>query len=277
MSTSNAGAANGKINLAFIGGGTMAEAIIAGVLTREVTEAGSIVIGEPVLRRREYLSGRYGTRAVTDNHSAVDGADIVVLAVKPQQLSEVLEELSGNLSKSQSLLSIVAGASMQSISEGANHAAVIRVMPNTPAQVGMGMTVWTASPEVPEAHREAAGEMFDSLGIATYVAEEKYLDMSTALSASGPAYVFLFLESLIDAGVYMGLPREMAQTLALQTIEGSAALARESGRHPADLRNMVTSPGGTTAEALLALEDGGFRAAVMNAVIAAHEKAMELG
>ena len=185
-----------------------------------------------MLRRREYLSGRYGTRAVTDNHSAIDGADIVVIAVKPQQLSEVLEELSGNLNESQSLLSIVAGASMQSVAEGANHAAVIRVMPNTPAQVGQGMTVWTASPEVPESHREAAGEIFDSLGIATYVAEEKYLDMATALSASGPAYVFLFLESLIDAGVYMGLPREMAQTLALQTIEGSAALARESGEAP---------------------------------------------
>ena len=277
MSTPKAGLESGSLNLAFIGGGTMAEAIIAGVLGRGVAEAGSIVVGEPVLRRREYLSGRYGTRTVVDNHSAIEGADIVVIAVKPQQLAEVLEELSGSLNASQSILSIVAGASVQSISEGANHAAVIRVMPNTPAQVGQGMTVWTASPEVPEAHREAAGEIFDSLGTATYVAEEKYLDMATALSASGPAYVFLFLESLIDAGVYMGLPREMAQTLALQTIEGSAALARESGRHPADLRNMVTSPGGTTAEALLALEDAGFRAAVMNAVIAAHEKALELG
>ena len=192
----------------------MAEAIIAGVLARGVAEAGSIVVGEPVLRRREYLSGRYGTRTVVDNHRAVEGADIVVIAVKPQQLAEVLEELSGSLNASQSILSIVAGASVQSISEGANHAAVIRVMPNTPAQVGQGMTVWTASPEVPEAHREAAGEIFDSLGTATYVAEEKYLDMATALSASGPAYVFLFLESLIDAGVHMGLPREMAQTLA---------------------------------------------------------------
>ncbi len=277
MTTENEAMANADLKLAFIGGGTMAEAIIAGVISRGVAEAGSIAVGEPVLRRREYLSGRYGLRAAPDNHSAIDGADIVALAVKPQQLSEVLGELGGRLSPSQSLLSIVAGASIDTIAAGANHDAVIRVMPNTPTQVGKGMTVWTASASVPEAHREAAGQIFESLGIATYVAEEKYLDMSTALSASGPAYVFLFLESLIDAGVYMGLPREMAQTLALQTIEGSAALARESGRHPADLRNMVTSPGGTTAEALLALEDAGFRASVINAVIAAHEKAMELG
>ena len=255
----------------------MAEAIIAGVLSSGVAEADSIVVGEPVLRRREYLTGRYGTRAVADNPSAIEGADIVVIAVKPQQLSDALGDLAGRLSASQSILSIVAGASVVTISEAADHGSVIRVMPNTPAQVGRGMSVWTASPEVSEAHREAAGEILDSLGVGTYVADEKYLDMATALSASGPAYVFLFLESLIDAGVYMGLPREMAQTLALQTIEGSAALARESGRHPAELRNMVTSPGGTTAEALLTLEEGGFRGIVMSAVIAAHEKAIELG
>ena len=277
MTTTNEATTSADLKLAFIGGGTMAEAIIAGVIAREVAEAGAIAVGEPVLRRREYLGGRYGLRAVPDNHSAIEGADIVALAVKPQQLSEVLGELAGSLNPSQSLLSIVAGASMDTIAAGAGHDAVIRVMPNTPTQVGKGMSVWTASPEVPEAHREAAGQIFESLGLAMYVAEEKYLDMATALSASGPAYVFLFLESLIDAGVYMGLPRDMAQTLALQTIEGSAALAREAGRHPADLRNMVTSPGGTTAEALLALEDAGFRAAVINAVIAAHEKALELG
>ena len=150
-------------------------------------------------------------------------------------------------------------------------------MPNTPSQVGQGMSVWTALPEVSSEDIDLAQGILKTLGKEIYVSEEKHLDMATALSASGPAYVFIFLEALIDAGVYLGLQRDMAETLATQTIHGSIALVRESGKHPADLRNMVTSPGGTTAEALLALEEGGFKGILLDAVIAAYQKAITLG
>jgi len=265
------------LSIAFIGGGTMAEAILSGVLAKGLASAGSIAVGEPVAQRRDYLRNQYAVQATPDNLEAIDGAQLVVLAVKPQQLNDVMGDLRGHLASSQTIVSIVAGASVDTLTRGLNHKPVIRVMPNTPAQVGQGMSVWTATSEVSPEHKDAAQNILRSLGLEIYVSEEKYLDMATALSASGPAYVFLFLEALIDAGVYLGLSRDMAQTLALQTILGSAALAKESGKHPAELRNMVTSPGGTTAEALLALEEAGFRGILINAVIAAHEKALTLG
>ena len=266
-----------ELNIAFIGGGIMAEAILAGVLGNGLAASSAIAVGDPVSQRREYLNSRHGVKVTSDNLEAIEGAQMVVLAVKPQQLDDVMAELQGKLAPSQAVLSIVAGAALDTISTGLDHLAVIRVMPNTPAQVGQGMSVWTAAPEVSSGHTDVTREILKTLGQEIYVSEEKYLDMATALSASGPAYVFLFLEALIDAGVYLGLPRDMAQTLSLQTILGSAMLAKESGKHPAELRNMVTSPGGTTAEALLALEEEGFRGIVINAVIAAHEKAITLG
>ena len=255
----------------------MAEAILSAILDGGLTSSGSIAIGEPHALRREYIGGRYGVKTTADNLEATKGADMVVLAVKPQHLGDVLDGLRGHLDASQAVLSIVAGATVESISEGLGHPAIIRVMPNTPAQVGEGMSVWTASREVSDQQLEATRQILKSLGEEIYVSEERYLDMATALSASGPAYVFLFLESLIDAGVYLGLTRDMAQTLALQTILGSATLAKRSGKHPAELRNMVTSPGGTTTEALLSMEEDGLRGIIINAVIAAHEKAITLG
>jgi pyrroline-5-carboxylate reductase len=266
-----------ELTIAFIGGGTMAEAILSGVLNSGMITTGNIAVGEPVAQRREYLSSQRGVQVTSDNLKAIEGAQVVVLAVKPQQLEVVMAGLQGKLAASQAVMSIVAGAAVETIAAGLDHPAVIRVMPNTPAQVGHGMSVWTAAPEVSSAHTDVVREMLKTLGQEIYVADEKYLDMATALSASGPAYVFLFLEALIDAGVYLGLSRNMSQALALQTVKGSAALAMESGKHPAELRNMVTSPGGTTAEALLALEEGGFRGILINAVIAAYEKAIVLG
>ena len=265
-----------ELTVAFIGGGAMAEAILTGILYKGLAASSAIAVGEPVTQRQKYLSDRYGVRTTPENLRAVDGAQMVVLAVKPQQMGDVMAELRGRLAPSQAILSIVAGATVESISRGLDHPVVIRVMPNTPAQVGQGMSVWTTAPEVSDEQRDLTREMLKTLGEEIYVSEEKYLDMATALSASGPAYVLLFLEALIDAGVYLGLPREMAQTLALQTFLGSATLAKESGKHPAELRNMVTSPGGTTAEALLTLEEEGFRGIIINAVIAAHEKAITL-
>ncbi len=255
----------------------MAEAIIDGVLRQPAAQPGDICVAEPIETRRQQLAHRYSVATITANLEACQRGDLVILSVKPQNLPDVLAELRGSLRKEQTVVSIVAGARMETIASGLRHDKVIRVMPNTPAQVGAGMSLWLASPSVIQEFHEAVRTILSTLGEELEVAEEKYLDMATALSASGPAYVFLFIESLIDAGVHMGMSRDMARTLALQTVLGSAKFAQASGKHPAELRDMVTSPGGTTAEALKVLEEGRFRATVMSAVAAAYEKAKSLG
>ncbi len=255
----------------------MAEAMIGGILGQGIARPEDVCIGEPAEARRQQMTQHYGIGATSDNGEASRQSDMVVLAIKPQNLKEVLAELRTSVRREQVVLSIVAGARMETIVSGLDHESVIRVMPNTPAQIGAGMTLWLAAPTVNQAFRETTRSILRTLGEELEVAEEKYLDMATALSAGGPAYVFLFLESLIDAGVYMGMPRDMARTLAMQTVLGSTRLAHESGKHPAELRDMVTSPGGTTAEALKVLEDGRFRAMVINAVVAAYEKSKRLG
>jgi pyrroline-5-carboxylate reductase len=160
---------------------------------------------------------------------------------------------------------------------GLKHKAVVRSMPNTPGQIGEGITVWAASREVTEAQQKTARSILSALGDEVYVEDEAYLDMATALSGSGPAYVFLFTEALIDAGVHMGFPRRIAEQLVLQTIKGSASFYQSAARHPATLRNQVTSPGGTSAEALYYLEKAGFRTAISRAVWAAYQRSLELG
>ena len=265
------------MKLAFIGGGTMAEAIIAGVLSSGIAGPEEVSVGELLEARCNILKDRYRVFATTSNAEAAERGDIVVLSVKPQNLPEVFSQLDGRLRDDQDVLSIIAGARLSTIVEGLGHPGVIRVMPNTPAQIGEGMSLWICSPQVSEGRRQAAQSILRTMGEEIYVSHEKYLDMATALSASGPAYVFLFIDALIDAGVHIGLPRDMARVLTLQTMRGSVNLARGSDRHPAELKDMVTSPGGTTAEALLAMEEGGFKATVINAVIAAYEKSVHLG
>ncbi|MCH8061999.1 MAG: pyrroline-5-carboxylate reductase, partial [Chloroflexi bacterium] len=181
------------------------------------------------------------------------------------------------LNKGNTVVSIIAGATIKTLVGGLGHSSVIRVMPNTPAQIGQGMSVWTATDSVSEENRAGTGALLRTLGKEVYVPDEKLIDMATAVSASGPAYVFLFIEAMIDAAVYLGMARDMARTLVLQTVSGSTRLVEETGRHPADLKDMVTSPGGTTIEALKAFEDGGFRATIFNAVNAAYEKSKALG
>ena len=265
------------MKISFIGGGIMAESIVHGVLAGKLAAPGDIAIGEPIADRRAFLSSEFGVSPVADNLEAASGADLVVLAVKPQDLGGVLGELKGSLGPQQAALSIVAGARMSTLSEGLEHTAVVRVMPNTPAQVGSGMTLWTCSSGVGENQREMTRAVLSSVGEEIQVSDEKYMDMATALSASGPAYVFLFIEALIDAGVYVGMPRDMARTLALQTVFGSTKLVMETGRHPAELKDMVVSPGGTTAEALRVLEEGGVPATIVAAVDAAFRKSVRLG
>ena len=255
----------------------MAEAILDGILRQGIAQPKDVCVGEPVEARRQQLAERHGVAITADNGEAVRHGDLVVLSIKPQNLPDVLAELRGSLRKEQVVLSIIAGARMDAIALELRHEWVIRVMPNMPAQIGAGMSLWLAAPAVNQPFRETTRSILHTLGEEMEVADEKYLDMATALSASGPAYVFLFLESLIDAGVYMGMPRDMAHTLALQTVLGSVRLAQESGRHPAELRDMVTSPGGTTAEALKVLEEGRFRATLIDAIVAAYEKSKRLG
>ena len=255
----------------------MAEAILHGVLSGKLAAPEDISVGEPVAERREYLSSEFGVTTDADNLKSAQRADLVVLAVKPQDLGAVMGQLKGHLDSQQAAVSIVAGAKMETLSNGLGHKSVIRVMPNTPAQVGAGMTLWTCSDGVDASKREMTKSVLATIGQEIYVSDEKYLDMATALSASGPAYVFLFIEALIDAGVYVGLPRDMARTLALQTVYGSAKLVMDTGMHPAEAKDIVVSPGGTTAEALRVLEDRGVPAAIISAVDAAYRKSIQLG
>jgi len=265
------------MRLAFIGGGTMAEAILKGVLDAGVAAPGDIAVGEPRADRREFLAKEYGVKNHAGNAEAAAGADLVVLAVKPQDLPYVFSQLGPNMRSGQAALSIVAGAKMSTLAGGLDHNAVIRVMPNTPAQIGCGMSIWTCSQDVDDGLKGLTKSILATIGEEIYVDDENYLDMATALSASGPAFVFLFIEALIDAGVYVGLPRDMARTLALQTVYGSTKLVMETGRHPADLKDMVVSPAGTTAEGLRALEKGGLPGVILDAVDAAYNKSIRLG
>src|SRR5688572_1664409 len=265
-----------KKKIAVIGPGVMAEAVIAGLLRKKLADPGNIIASGPRAQRGEELTKKYGIRSVTDNSSAVHEADVVLLSVKPQRLSEVMKGLKGIRSDAL-IVSIIAGATIKKISSGLKHKAIVRSMPNTPGQIGEGITVWAASREVTEEQQEMTRSILGALGEEVFVEDESYLDMATALSGSGPAYVFLFTEALIDAGVHMGFPRRIAEQLVLQTIKGSASFYQGASRHPATLRNQVTSPGGTSAEALYYLEKAGFRTAISRAVWAAYQRSLELG
>jgi len=278
-----------QVHLSFIGCGVMAEAIIAGLLKNQLVAPAQITGSHPRAARREQLQAKYGIRMTESNREAASGHSseaepdelrhdsIVILAVKPQFLSAILSELKGMIGPSQLVLSIIAGASTKTIAGELLHPMVVRAMPNTPAQIGQGMTVWTATPEVSERQREEVQAMFGALGREMRVEEERMIDMATALSATGPTYIFLVMEALVDAGVHMGFSRHVAQELVLQTMLGSVLFARESHKHPAELRNMVTSPGGTSAEAIYQMEKGSLRTVLSKAVWAAFQRAVALG
>jgi pyrroline-5-carboxylate reductase len=232
-----------KKKIAFIGPGVMAEAMIAGLLRKKLADAKNITASGPREARGEELNKKYSIKFTTDNSAAIHEADVVVLSVKPQRLTEVMKGLKGIRSDAL-VLSIIAGATLKKMSSGLKHKAIVRSMPNTPGQIGEGITVWTSSKEVTEEQQEMTRAILGALGEEVFVEDESYLDMATALSGSGPAYVFLFTEALIDAGVHMGFPRRIAEQLVLQTIKGSASYYEGAARHPATLRNQVTSPVG---------------------------------
>ena len=285
-----------NVRLSFVGVGVMAEAIVAGLLKGRLVGPEQITGSHPRAARREELEAKYGLRMFESNREAVeagvspavsssrpDGDDpaahgsVVVLAVKPQKLGSVTKELKGALTQEQLVLSVIAGARIETIAGELLHSSVVRAMPNTPAQVGAGMTVWTATPQVTERQEAEVRALLGALGREMRVEEERQIDMATALSATGPTYVFLVMEALTDAGVHMGFSRHVAQELVQQTILGSVLFARESHKHPAELRNMVTSPGGTSAEAIYQMEKGGLRTVLSKAVYAAYQRAVALG
>lgn len=265
------------VTLSFLGSGVMAEAMISGILNEDLMEPAQMIASDPREERGQELAKRYGVRATTDNREAATAAEIVIFSVKPQVLPAVLGEVQGAIKPEGLILSIVAGARIGVIAESLGHAAIVRVMPNTPAQIGEGMSVWTATSAVSDEQRLQAQSILRALGEEVCLDDEDYLDMATALSGTGPAYVFLFMEAMIDAGVHLGFSRRIAQQLVLQTIRGSVDFARQSVVHPAELRNMVTSPGGTSAEALYQLEKGGFRTVLSRAIWAAYQKSKYLG
>jgi pyrroline-5-carboxylate reductase len=257
----------------------MGEAMMVGLLRLGSAKPESLIAAEPRLERIAELQDQYGIIATTDNAAAAQQADIVVLSMKPQTLNKALDSLRGHIQSHALILSIVAGAPISKISDGLGHKVIVRSMPNTPAQIGEGITVWTAAPEVSEQQREMARQILKALGEEIYVEEENNLDMATALSGTGPAYVFLFMEALVDAGVHLGLHRSIAEKLVAQTVRGSVDFYLQKGKttHLATLRNQVTSPAGTTAAALYYLEKAGFRTAVSRAIWAAYERSLELG
>ena len=262
--------------IAFIGSGAMAEAMIAGLLRKELAKPKNLMASGPRVERGAQLKEKYGIQPYTENNAAASSADLVVLSVKPQRLSGVLKELK-DVRPEAFVLSIVAGAPIQKIVEALKNPAVVRAMPNTPAQIGEGITVWAAAPEVLDAQKEIARSLLGALGEEIFVEDENYLDMATALSGTGPAYVFLFMEAMIDAGVHMGFSRRIAEQLVVKTLTGSVAYYQNIQTHPAALRNQVTSPGGTSAEALYYLEKAGFRTAISRAIWAAYQRTLELG
>lgn len=265
------------IIIGFIGAGNMAEAMIKGILGKGLVAPEAIFAADPRKDRLAYLQEKYNIRTNADNRTVAREADILVLSIKPQVLPKVMKGINLDVRADALVLSIIAGARVKVIVKGLRHAAVVRAMPNTPGQFGEGMTVWTSTPHVTGRQREQAQEILRALGKAIWMEDEGYLDMATALSGTGPAYVFLFIEALIDAGVHMGFSRHIAEEMVIQTIKGSVKVVEELGRHPATLRNMVTSPGGTSAAALYELEKGGFRTILSKAVFAAYRRSVELG
>jgi pyrroline-5-carboxylate reductase len=265
------------MRVGIVGAGVMAEAIMSGLIADRAVEPAQLTASHPRRERREVLAERHGIRPVATNREALAEAEVVVIAVKPQMLGRVMRELRGRLAAEQVVVSIVAGATVRTLVDGLRHAAVVRAMPNTPSQIRRGITVWTASEACSTAQRDLARGVLRALGEERQVADEAFVAMATALSGTGPTYLFAVMEALIDAGVHLGFPRELAHDLVVDTLLGSAEFARQSDLHPAQLRNAVTSPGGTSAAAIYELEKGRIRTVFSDAVWAAYRRTLELG
>ena len=271
-----------NVHLSFIGCGVMAESMIAGLLGRNLVTPDKIVGSHPREARRQELEAKYAIRMFESNAEAAEAVrerdnSAVVLSVKPQRISHVLRDLKGSIGHEGLVISIVAGARVETISTelGTDH--VVRAMPNTPSQIGAGITAWTCAQNVTEDERQRVRHLLTALGKELYVETENMIDMATSLSATGPTYIFMVMEALTDAGVHLGFSRDLAKELVQETMLGSVKFAMASHKHPAELRNMVTSPGGTSAEAIYQMEKGTLRTVLSKAVYSAYKRAVELG
>jgi pyrroline-5-carboxylate reductase len=260
------------MNVTLIGAGVMGEAILHSALERGVLNAGDVLVCEKMPDRRALVGRRHNVGTTDDTAAALREGDVVILAVKPQDIAG----LAGSVRNEALVLSIMAGVRIETIAHLVGTERIVRVMPNTPAATQQGMSAWTATPAVTAEQRDFAGRLLGALGDELYVESEEKLDMATAVSGSGPAYVFLLIEAMIDGAVTVGLTRAQAEQLALQTFAGAATYARNSGKNVAELRAMVTSPAGTTAAGTLVLEQRAVRAAMIDCVRAAFERAREL-
>jgi pyrroline-5-carboxylate reductase len=263
--------------IATVGSGVMAEAMIAGLLRGNLVARSQVVASHPRAERRAALEETHGIRVVASNVEAVEAADVVILAVKPQMLARVGREIGPHLRDGQLVVSVLAGPTTHALVTTLGHPQVVRAMPNTPARIGSGMTVWYATPATTAEQRGQAKALLSALGAELEVEDEKWVAMATAISGTGPAYVFLVMEALIDAAVHLGFPRHIAHDIVIETLEGSTRFAKQSGDHPAVLRNMVTSPAGTSAAAIHELESGRLRTVLSEAVWAAFRRTVELG
>lgn len=271
-----------ELKLAFIGCGVMGESMAAGLLREGVVEAKRIAASHPRENRRDELREKYGIEVYASNAEvarAVAGQEnsAVVLCVKPQRLGKVLNDLAGVLHPNDLVISIIAGARIEKLAGDLGTAKVVRAMPNTPSQIGAGITAWTCTEAVGEKDRQNVHRILSALGKELFVETENMVDMATSLSATGPTYIFMVMEALTDAGVHLGFSRDIARELVQETMLGSVKFAMESHKHPAELRNMVTSPGGTSAEAIYQMEKGTLRTVLSKAVYAAYKRAVDLG
>lgn len=266
-----------EVTIAFIGAGVMGGTMISGMVKGGLVEPQQIIAADTNEQRGAQLVSELGIRFTLDNAEAAQQADMLVIGVKPQQIDKALQPLRGHVDAIPVVVSIVAGTKIRDISERLHNSRIVRVMPNTPGQIAQGMSAWTATYEVDDLQRQQTKALLDTLGESLYVDDENYIDMATAINGSGPGYVFLIIEAMIDAAVQLGFSRKHAEQLVLQTLKGSVNYAIESGVHPTILRNQVTSPGGTTAAGLAEMERHGLRTALAEGIKGSYRRAVELG
>lgn len=268
------------MKLGIIGGGVMGEALLSRLLVQKVYSPDQVLVSEPQPQRQGFLSQQYGVSVTADNQVVAADAEVLLLAIKPQffnAVTSVLEQRTvEQRNREQLVISVLAGTPLQRLEAAFPEQPVIRAMPNTPATIGAGMTAIAAGQHATAEHLQLAQRIFTAVGEVVEVSES-LMDAVTGLSGSGPGYVAVMIEALIDGGVAAGLPRAVATKLALQTVRGTAELLQTTGLHPAELKDRVTSPGGTTIAGIAQLEQAGFRSALIEAVRAAYRRSQELG
>jgi pyrroline-5-carboxylate reductase len=266
----------GVKKLALIGAGKLGEGLLSGLLGSQLVPPNRVVVTVAHQPRADYLAEKHGIKANTDNPQAVGGADLILICLKPQQVKGFLHEVKKELRKDALLISAAASVTTSLIERELGHPArVVRAMPNTPCLIRQGMTALARGKHATDADVELARKIFSSMG-RTVVVDEKHMDAITGLSASGPAYVYMIIESLAEAGVKLGVPRELSTELSAQTLLGASALVLHTGEHPAKLKDVVTTPAGCTIDGLLELEEGGLRVTLIKAVVRAAERARQL-